>query len=239
MANKEVLTVIAHVRITDHSLLGIGMYTPAEAGRLTAVPSSKIRRWLRGHSLGRKHYERLWQPQIDIGDDEVYLGFRDLIEVRVVDAFIRAGLSAQKIRRAIAIAQDRYGIDHPLSTHQFRTDGRNVFLLLADEDQDRIVDLFRNQYAIRQVLEPSFKGLEYGPGGVPVRWRVSPGVVIDPEHAFGQPVDRDSLVPTAVLADGAAAEGSPGAAAIAFDVPVQAVKRAIAFERSLAHSKAA
>lgn len=227
------LSVIAHTKIADLSLLGIGIYTPAEASRLTAVSPGRIRRWLRGHEASRRHYDRLWKPQIDIGDERIYLGFRDLTEVRVVDALIRAGLSAQRVRRAIQLARERYGFDRPLSTRRFRTDGRNVFLLIAEEERESLVDLFSGQYALREILEPSFKGLEFDEDGEPRRWHIAPGVLIDPAHAFGQPVARESLVPTSVLAAAAVAEGSAAAAARAYDVPMAAVQHAISFEESL------
>ena len=229
----------AHAKLDSASLLGIGIYSPADASCLTHVPAARIRRWLRGHSIGDRHYRELWTAQIDIGDGDIYLGFRDLIEVRVVNALIEAGLSAQKVRRAIGIARDRYGIDRPLSTRRFRTDGKHVFLLLADEGQDKMVDLFRDQFAIRQVLEPSFKGLEFDDEGVPARWRIDQGVVIDPAYSFGQPIEQETLVPTRILAAAVAAEGSAAAAAQAFVVPLRAVNRAVAFEQSFARRQAA
>ncbi|MEQ8344390.1 MAG: hypothetical protein RIB84_20850 [Sneathiellaceae bacterium] len=229
----------AHARLERLSLLGIGIYSPADAGRLTHVPATRIRRWLCGHRIDDRHYRELWAAQIDIDDGDIYLGFRDLIEVRVVNALIEAGLSAQKVRRAIDIARDRYGIDRPLSTRRFRTDGKHVFLLLADEGQDRTVDLFRDQFAIRQVLEPSFKGLEFDEEGMPARWRIDQGVLVDPAYSFGQPIEQETLVPTRVLAAAAAAEGSGAAAAQAFVVPLRAVNRAVAFEQSIARRQAA
>jgi len=82
-----------------------------------------IVRWLRGHVVGNRTYDRLWRPEVDIGDGHVYLGFRDLMEVRVADAFSRKHLSPQKVRRAIEIASKLMGQERSLSTQRFRTDG--------------------------------------------------------------------------------------------------------------------
>ena len=220
-------------------LVGIGIYTAAEAGRLAGVPAQRVRRWLAGHTIGERAYRPLWRPQIDLGDGGTFLGFRDLTEVRVVDALIRAGLSAQRVRRAIEVARERYGFQRPLSTQRFRTDGATVWLLLSEEDGGAMVDLLRDQYAIRKILEPSFKGLEFDGRGEPTRWRIAPGIVLDPDHAFGEPVDRESLVPTRVLAAAAIAEGSVDAAARAYAVAVGSVARAVDFEASLRPRKAA
>ncbi|MEM6463287.1 MAG: hypothetical protein AAF724_15355 [Pseudomonadota bacterium] len=220
-------------------MIGIGIYTPAEARRLTGVASAKIRRWLRGHRIKNRLYDRLWTPQIDIGDDEIYLGFRDLTEIRVVEAFIAAGLSAQKVRRAIEIARKRYGLDRPLSTNSFRTDGKQVFLLLSSEGEDKLVDVFKDQYAIKRVIEPSFKGLEFNKVGEPTLWHIARGVVIDPDYSFGQPVEKETLVPTQILAAAVDAEGSPRAAAKAYQVPLRAVNHAVKFERDISSKLAA
>lgn len=217
----------------DKKLLGVGIYTPAEAGRLTGVASAKIHRWLRGHQRDEQSYERLWSPQITLNDG-IFLGFRDLTEVRVAAAFIDAGLSAQKVRRAIEIARDKYDFERPLSTNAFRTDGKNVFLVLAGEADDKIVDIFKDQFAIKKIIEPSFKGIEFNKAGEPMRWKISKGVVLDPEQSFGQPVDDQTFVPTQILANAAKIEGSFKAAAAAYKVSLATVKNAVAFEEKLA-----
>jgi len=59
----------------ESSLIGIGLYTPAEAQRLIHVPAGKLIRWLRGHKTTTGEYEPLWSPQVDVGDGKIYLGF--------------------------------------------------------------------------------------------------------------------------------------------------------------------
>ena len=218
-------------------LVGIGIYTPAEAARLTGVSAGRIIRWLRGHKVRGSRYEPLWKPQIDIEDGRVYLGFRDLMEVRVAAAFIKHGLSPQKVRRAIQIARDLFGKDHPLSTRNFRTDGRSVFLQLSREDgEDRLIDLFRQQYEFQKIVEPSLKHIEFDASGVPSRWYPrgpAAHVVVDPTRSFGRPIEVESGVPTGVLAAAARAEGSVEAAAKAWNVPIRSVRRSIEFEEAL------
>jgi uncharacterized protein (DUF433 family) len=215
-------------------LIGIGLYTPSEASGLLGVRSAKIIRWLRGHDLKGKRYERLWEPQVDLGDNEVYLGFRDLMEVRVANAFIERGLSPQKVRRAIEIARQLVGEQRPLSTTRFRTDGRTVFLQVLQEDgPDRMIDLFRSQYAFREVIEPSLKNIDFDDDGIPRRWwplGKQARVMVDPERAFGQPIESGSFIPVTVLAAAAKAEGSPEATARIWSVSVASVRRAVEFQ---------
>ena len=222
------------VHVAGGDLIGIGLYTPAEASQLLGVRSAKIIRWLRGHDLHGKHYERLWQSQIDLGDNEVYLGFRDLMEVRVANAFIERGLSPQKVRRAIEIARQMIGEQRPLSTTRFRTDGRTVFLQVLKEDgSDSMIDLFRSQYAFREIIEPSLKNIEFNAGGIPLRWwplGKHARIVVDPQRAFGRPIESESSVPATVLAAAAKAEGSPEAAARIWSVSTASIRRAVEFQ---------
>ncbi|GHD57031.1 hypothetical protein GCM10017083_37920 [Thalassobaculum fulvum] len=218
--------------MTDTALIGVGLYTLAEAERLVGVPAGKVGRWLRGHRAHGRQYEPLWKPEVDLGDERIYLGFRDLMEVRVAAAFIHAGLSPQKVRRAIDLAREMIGLDRPLSTVHFRTDGRTVFLRMAEDDRDRLIDLFRKQYAFREIVEPSLKHVDFGEDGVPRRWWPlgrRGHVVVDPERAFGQPIESTTSVPVASLVAAVSAEGSVEAAAAAWDVPSSAVRHALEF----------
>lgn len=68
---------------------GIGIYTAPEAARMVGMSAQTLRRWLQGYDHGEKgqptkHEAALWHPQYDVGDDGMLLGFRDLIEARIV-----------------------------------------------------------------------------------------------------------------------------------------------------------
>jgi uncharacterized protein (DUF433 family) len=225
------------------NLIGIGLYTPAEASQLLGIPAAKIVRWLRGHRVGERPYDPLWRPQVDIGDGHIYLGFRDLMEVRVADAFITRGLSPQKVRRAIDIARSMLGDDRPLSTARFRTDGRSVFVQLKKEGgSDEMVDLFLRQHVFREIIEPSLKNIDFTDDGIPSRWwprGKQARIVVDPRRAFGQPIEADTNVPATALAAAANAEGSIEAAAQIWSVPVSAVRHSIEFQKGLERRLAA
>ncbi len=225
------------------TLIGMGLYTPAEAGRLLGITASRITRWLRGHTIEDTHYPPLWEPQLDLGEDGLFLGFRDLQEVRVAAAFIGQGLSAQRVRRAIDLGRETIGDQHPLSTARFRTDGRSVFLQVVEASGEaHLLDLFKKQFAFRDVLERSLDNLDYDSAGIPKRWwplGKAAAIVLDPQRSFGQPIEDESSVPVDVLAAAAAAEGTPERAALVWDVPVRSVTRALAFEAAMASRRAA
>ncbi|MEQ9639515.1 MAG: hypothetical protein RIM84_05770 [Alphaproteobacteria bacterium] len=228
--------------MTDSDLIGIGLYTPGEAGALIGVRPSRLVRWLKGHQRQGKHYRRLWAPQVDLGDEHVYLGFHDLMEARVASAFIGAGLSAQKVRRAIEVAREILGEERPLSTNQFRTDGRSVFLQMSADDGDRLINLFKKQYEFKAIVEPSLRNVEFDAAGLPMRWwplGKAGSIVIDPSRSFGRPIESTSSVPASVLAAAADAEGSLAAAARAWAVTPSAVRSALRFRDGFDMRKAA
>ena len=210
---------------------------------LVGVSPAKITRWLRGHEVGDRHYDPLWRPQVDLGEDGIVLGFRDLQEVRVAATFIDKGLSPQRVRQAIALARDLVAEERPLSTARFRTDGRSVFLqVIEDDGQTKLIDLFRNQFAFRDIIESSLTNLDYDEAGLPKMWWPlgrGKSVVIDPRRSFGQPIEAETSVPTGRLAAAVKTEGSAEAVARAWAVPLRAVKRAVEFERRMTFRAAA
>lgn len=227
-------------------LIGVGLYTPAEAGRLLRIPAAKISRWLRGHEVSGKRYDALWTPEVTLGDDRVFLGFRDLMEVRVADAFIKNGVSSIRVRAAIQLARDIIEQDHPLSTNRFMTAGREIFLQVIETDEDgnqreRLLNLFRRQYEFKGILEPILRSVDFGEDGNPRLWWPAgrrTNIVVDPARAFGAPIDGETSVPTSVLAAAAAGLGIAEAAQ-AYDVPAAAVRRAVDFEAGMEHRLAA
>jgi uncharacterized protein (DUF433 family) len=222
----------------DTSLVGLGLYSPADAARLIKVPAAKLTRWLKGHGSGNRTYPPLWNRQLELIDGGLYLGFLDLVQSRMASAFIAAGLSPQKVRHALILAKELIENEHPFATSRFKTDGRTLLLeALTDTEEDRpLVDLFkRGQYVMRNVIEPSLKGIDFETD-IAARWwprgRAS-GIVIDPKRQFGQPIVDSFGVPTAILSAAALAEGSVAKAAEIYRVTPEAVRRAIDFESGL------
>jgi len=225
-------------RRVDQSLVGVGLYSPTEAARLTGATVGQVRRWLAGYRSSGAFHEPLWERQIADEAEELALGFRDLVQVKVASALIKRGLSAQKVRRAIVLAQRVMDDAHPLTRSDFATDGATVFLKIIDEgDDQKLVVLLRDgQYVMRTIIAPSLRGVEYD-GVEPVRWRPfheTPRILLDPARQFGAPLDDESGVPARVLAAAVQAEGSVKAAARVYRVSEASVRQSVAFEQKLA-----
>ena len=217
---------------------GIGAYSLAEAGSLLGVSPTTIRRWLFGYSYDhhgpRTEQQPLWRPQYGIDQDEPLLGFRDLIEARVVRGLRSLQIGLPTIRECLRRASELVQDDHPFSTRQFKTDGKRIFLEQMDDlGEGFLIDLKLRQHAFRRIVEPSFVDLDFDADAAS-RWWLLPKkktIVLDPARSFGQPIVADGGVPTARLAQAVKAEGSVERVAQLFELKPAIVRDALAFER--------
>jgi hypothetical protein len=81
---------------SDYRWIGFGLYTIAEAARLTSISVGRVRRWMKGYAFRRQKETRISTPllhgrfvSVELG--ETALTFADLIELRCVYAFLEAG----------------------------------------------------------------------------------------------------------------------------------------------------
>lgn len=220
--------------------IGVGSYTAPEAARLLKISALNVNRWLRGYTYRRSGEERrippLWSSQHADVQDHLEIGFRDLIELRFVSAFVDAGVGLLAIRNCLEYARECVQDERPFSTRRFQTDGRTIFLESIERaDETKILDLKQRQYVFKQVIERTFKDLDIEDDAV-ARWRPfngKPSIVIDPGRAFGQPIASQFGVPTVALAEAVEAEGSIEDVARLFDVSVGTVRDAVQFEDGL------
>lgn len=227
------------------TLLGVGIYSIPEVARLTGVPARTVSRWVKGYRYDYRGEQRsskpVWTHQLPVIEGTVALGFRDLIEVRVVHAMREAGVGWKTIRRAQDHAREILQTPNPFASGKFKTDGRRIFTYVGTETGERsLIDLSQSQYAFRRFLEPYLVDVEFNDKAEASRWwplGSRRSVLLDPERSFGQPIVRQG-VPTAILAAAAKAEGSPEAVADWYELPLRAVRDAVEFEQRL-HTKPA
>lgn len=224
---------------TSSRLIGVGVYTPSEAALYTGIPSQDIRRWLFGYKAEGVEHSGLWLPELGVGDEKL-LGFRDLLEIRFVDAFRKHGVSLQAIRAASRQAREIFHQHYPFTCRRFQTDGRSIFATVFDETGDEaILDLVKRQYAFRQVIAPSlYEGIEYTGEGEAQRWypvRRSKAIVLDPNRNFGKPVLSSTGIDTSTIYQAYLAEGQDAKrVSVIFEIPTAAVDAAVTFEHGIA-----
>ena len=238
--------------VEGERVIGRGVYGAAEALRLLnfrrdpaapgrGVSRRTVARWLKGYDYEAggetRHSGPLWRPDY-ANDDVLELSFRDLVELRFVKAFRDAGLGLAAIRACFDRAVEEVRDERPFSTRRFRTDGKTIFLdITRDVREGELIDLRHRQGVFRTMVEPSLRDLEFEADAV-ARWyplgQRRRTVVIDPARAFGRPIASVGGVPTEVLAGAVEVEGSPEKVARLYEVPLAAVRDAVAFEARLA-----
>jgi len=213
-------------------ILGSGIYTPKEAARLTQTSSVSVLRWTRGSGPNSP----LWNAYYSELDDSREISFLDLMEVRVVVAFRKQGLSMQSIRFAINLAQNQFNIDRPLSSATFNTDGKEIFMEALEQEAGffSMAKKSAGQKVFKEVINQSLLDLEYE-GIRPVRWkpRKNKHVVIDPTRAFGDPILTEFGISTKVLGDEYKTFGNYKYLADVYEIPIHQLKDAISFEERL------
>lgn len=228
------------MRAPSSNLLNTGLYTVPDAARLTRISTGKIRRWLKGYSFksGERihHSDAVWKSELPAIENKLALSFRDLLELRFVDAFIRAGVSWRTMRRAHAKAQEELDTTHPFCSNRIATDGKNILLRQGEEDSDEaLINLVNNQHEFSRIVQDFLKELEFS--GSDILWYPlgkDRQIVIDPRHNFGQPTVTKSGVPTSVLARSVKTNGSVQVVSHWFEVSEREIRDAIEFEARLA-----
>lgn len=226
--------------------LGLGIYYPSEGARFLQVRPASLRRWAQGYTYwvpGHTARTRV-RPVIRTDLPEIRrqraLSFLELMELRVVAALRRRGISLQRIRAAAGLGRMALGSAHPFATRKIYTDGRSIFATTAPAPDDQaMIELAKDrdtQLIIAQIIEPFLEGLDFDEQtGVAERWWPkgrSGAVVLDPAISFGAPTIAGTRLRTDSVAGVAQAE-SIAAAARAFDVAEDLATAAFRFEREL------
>jgi uncharacterized protein (DUF433 family) len=226
-------------------ILGTGIYPLHQAAKLVDAEPRAIRRWLQGYSRQYKGENvssaPLWRTQLrDEGLPDEVIGFRDLLELRMVAAFVRHGVDLKVIRATVDAAARSFGADYPLTNRNFLTDGKRIFFHAIEQatGEPHLIDVLRKQYVFSDIIKPSlYAGIEYGHDGAqrwfPVSRRKT--IVLDPALQFGNPVLTDAGIPTDTIHASFVAERRDLAmVARVFDITTEMVTAAVEFEERLA-----
>lgn len=226
--------------------LALGFYTVPEAARLLRAGSTRrLYGWLRGYA-GRATGPLIARDFEPVGRKEE-ISFLDLMELRLVELLRKRQVRPRTIRKALVEARRVFATEKPFATDRIllKTDGKNVFVeevlkkVAADEDDKRLWNLVTKQYEHYELIERTLlDGVEFDEHTHLARkWKPRPDafpmIEIDPRVAYGKPA-TPSRVPTEAIYDLWLAEGeSIGAVADWFDLPLDEVEMAVAFQRAM------
>lgn len=219
---------------TCSELVGCGLYSIAQAARLLHVRPSLLHYWLGDAGEAASIVPR------KLGSDRL-ITFAELMELYFVKLFRDQGVSLQAIRRAARAASEKFHSPYPFTVKRFDTDGKTIFATLkgTETNRERMEDLEKGQLVFTTIIRPFFRQLEYGAtNDVAEFWPLKKQgrIVLDPTRRFGQPIDSETGVSTAAIVSAVTAGDGQDVKIVArwFDIPLEAVKAAIRFEKSLA-----
>jgi uncharacterized protein (DUF433 family) len=164
--------------------LYVPMYLVGEAARYARISPQTVAAWHRGtrRALSEKAFR-------------ASLSYLQLIEVAVVAAFRKAGVSLSEVREARDFFAKRWKSEFPFAEYKFKTDGRSLFIDLQELEGHRgkgkLIRPGRGGQLAWGEIIGRLREFEYERGdGIVIRWHlIGPGsrVVIDPRVAFGAP----------------------------------------------------
>lgn len=176
-------------------------YSFTEAAHYLRLPLSTVRAWC----LGQRYYDAKRTPRrfasvIDIADPKSKrLSFINLVELFVLAAIRRKHeVGLPQVRQAVAYLTKKFPSPHPLTDHDFQTNGVDLFA----EKFGELLNLSKEgQVEMKELLLAHLKCVHRDPAGVPIKLYLIPrnprldvtkrehgAVVIDPRFGFGRPV---------------------------------------------------
>ncbi len=225
---------MADVTILDRPVYGIG-----QAAALLGLRHDRVGAWLDGYRRRGVSYPPVIRDA-RTGSDSVTWG--EFVELGYLREYRKARVSLQHIRPVIERLREIYGVRYPLAhAKPFVYDHQLVMRIQEEVGLDpslAIVIRSGQQLVLAREVEAYLLKVEFAddvaarlhPAG-----RTSP-VVIDPEMSFGRPAIRG--VATERLTELYRGGDSPEFLAEAYELPLEHIRAAIAFETQLAATAA-
>ena len=172
-------------------------YQVQEAAQYARLTPQTIRHWQAGDDL----VKRALNPR----DPRAALSYMELIEVAVVAAFRKAGVSLKTVRAAREYIRTQLKKEYPFAQYDFMIHGRDILIKYGQIERKggkgKLLDPARQGQHCLGVLivQGRLKEFEYDKS-VALRWHVAgveQPIVIDPRVSFGAPSVNG--VPTWVL----------------------------------------
>ena len=233
-------------------LLGIGIYTRADAARLLRMTPQRLSRWVRGYTYwirSRDESRRVRRPPVVTTDLPVIggtlaLSFLELMEIRVVRALVEKGIPLQRVRLAARRISEQFRISHPFAHERVFTDHEQVFVALGrDEIPPDLLQVTGRRASLQVVAGPVLSSyvheIDFDEStALAERWwplgRAVP-IILDPRIAFGAPIIEGTAIRTAAVRHFARGEPIPSLAR-AYEIDQKRLRAALKFEKLLARA---
>ena len=223
--------------MTKNIYIGRGIYSVAEAARLSKVSRQRIEYW-----MFRDAENPVLEPEYAPVNNQKALSFHDLIEILIGNELRVLGISLEHIRNAHSYLKGSLNTEHPFCHQEVKTDGKNIFIEAFNKDDEMLYqELLSGQHSSPAVIEQYVKNIDYDSvSKLATRWHIHEGIVVDPAVSFGSPVIQDTRISSYIISDEYNANAQ-NAALIAdlYNITEQDVMNAVEFEGQLNGSFAA
>lgn len=166
-------------------------------------------------------------------ENRASLSYMQLIEVAVVAAFRKAGVSMKRIRAAREYAANTLKSEYPFAEYRFKEEAKHLWLDSGQIDvkPGTVVSADQGGQMAWESVIGRLNEFEYEKQGIVLRWHVagegSP-IIIDPRISFGAPAVKG--VPTWIIRGRYHAGESDSDIAADFDLKREEVREALKFE---------
>jgi uncharacterized protein (DUF433 family) len=221
---------------TTQKVIGKGIYSPAEAALYARVRTPLLTRWVFGTNDGDSVFPSEFDPE------DKTISFRDLVQTLAVRAirFDETKVPLSRIRDAVKMAQQVYGLDFPLSRKHVilvNPHTRHLYIELPDKRLVQASGDHKKNTVMRPIVESFLMNVDFGEDGLACRYRPmrdgERSIVLDPERRFGEPIVEPCGYSAWTLYDSFVAEGSLSKAAAAYQVDEEDVRLAVSYLDSL------
>lgn len=236
--------------VTDRPFLA-GVYPIADATAIIQATRSEKQSVALAHH--RKALERInsrhlyrWVREGLAGDyllglrgKEVALTFLDLVSLRLISVLRAHGISSAEIRRTHIGLQEARGWAHPFAMEPIWISGLGIYI----REHDLPVRLGRDknwQAALdfTDLYIGSIHRLAFDEDERAVSWEPEEGILMDPKISLGEPCLKGTRIATQTIWALHAAGDPIERIAQAYDLPVDRVEVALAWERKLGYNGA-
>ncbi len=165
--------------------------------------------------------------------EEVALTFLDLVSLRMIALFRAHGVTSQEIREAHQKLQIARRWSHPFAMEPLWVSGLHIFVR-KNNIPLAITKNWQAAFDFLELFSGPMHNMLFGNNEIPTIWEPQPGIVLDPKISFGEPCLKGTRIATQVLWSLVEAGDPPDRVAMAYQLPVEQVEAAIAWEHKLA-----
>jgi uncharacterized protein (DUF433 family) len=220
-------------------LLGVGVYTVAEAAMYAHVPTGVMRRWIWGTKSGAS----VVRPELRLDADETLVTFLDFVQSMAIRSIRKAtkdrpAVPLEKIRETIEQAHERYGITYPFARkHSTYLLGREIVLRVDGLGEVQTSGANKHQLVEPKIAELYLHDLSFDSSGLAQSYVAARDgdmqIVMNPRSRFGEPYLSTCGITASSIWNAVQAEGGIEGAARAYEITVEEVHFAAKYYDSL------